>query len=352
MTISLCMIVKNEEDVLERCLNSFKDVFDEIIIVDTGSNDSTKQIAQKFTDKVFDFKWINDFSAARNYSFSLATSNFVMWLDADDVITPSELQKLKKLKNTLTPNTDVVMLKYAVAFDEENNPTFSYYRERILNRNQNFVWEDPVHEAITPRGKIVYEDVQIEHRKVKPTTPGRNLKIYEAMEKQKKPFKPRQLFYYARELYFNNKINKAITMFKRFLKTTNGYKENYIEACLNLSKCYQIKHDTQKAKQILLSSFMFDTPRSEILCELADIYYLEKNYTSAIYYYTLATQNKANPQNGGFVLLDCYNFIPYVQLCVCHYQLKNHDKAKHYHTLAKALKPTNPAVLHNDKVFN
>ena len=75
-TISLCMIVRDEEDVLERCLNSAADLVDEIIIVDTGSTDRTREIAQKFTDKVLSFPWIDDFAAARNFSFSQATCDY------------------------------------------------------------------------------------------------------------------------------------------------------------------------------------------------------------------------------------------------------------------------------------
>ena len=85
-TISLCMIVKDEENVIERCLKSVKGIFDEIIIVDTGSSDSTKKIVSKYTDKIYDYKWNNDFSEARNYSFSKATCDYIMWLDADDVL--------------------------------------------------------------------------------------------------------------------------------------------------------------------------------------------------------------------------------------------------------------------------
>ena len=70
VTISLCMIVRNEEDVLERYLKSIADVVDEIIIVDTGSVDKTKEIAKKFTDHIYDFPWVDDFSAARNFAFS------------------------------------------------------------------------------------------------------------------------------------------------------------------------------------------------------------------------------------------------------------------------------------------
>jgi Glycosyl transferase family 2. len=78
ITISLCMIVKNEELTLDRCLTSIKDAVDEIIIVDTGSTDLTKNIGKKYTDKIFDFKWIDDFSAARNFSFSKATMDYIL----------------------------------------------------------------------------------------------------------------------------------------------------------------------------------------------------------------------------------------------------------------------------------
>ena len=69
ITISLCMIVKNEEKILARCLDSVADLMDEIIIVDTGSADRTKDIAARYTKHIYDFQWVDDFSAARNYAF-------------------------------------------------------------------------------------------------------------------------------------------------------------------------------------------------------------------------------------------------------------------------------------------
>ncbi len=85
-SISLCMIVKNESQVIERCLKCVSDLVDEIVIVDTGSTDDTMSIARKFTDSIYEFPWIDDFSAARNFSFSKATKEYIMWLDADDII--------------------------------------------------------------------------------------------------------------------------------------------------------------------------------------------------------------------------------------------------------------------------
>ena len=125
ITISVCMIVKNEEDVLERCLQSIEEFADEIIVVDTGSVDQTKEIAEKYADVVCDFQWCADFAAARNFSFSKATKDYCMWLDADDVVPESEQKKIVALKGKLEETkADVVMMPYAVEFDEEGNLQF------------------------------------------------------------------------------------------------------------------------------------------------------------------------------------------------------------------------------------
>ena len=84
ITVSVCMIVKNEEHCLERCLKSLVPVADEIIVVDTGSDDGTKDIAKKYTDKIYDFAWTGSFSDARNYSFSLAGCDYIYCADADE----------------------------------------------------------------------------------------------------------------------------------------------------------------------------------------------------------------------------------------------------------------------------
>lgn len=92
ISISLCMIVKDEEESLGRCLESLYQLVDEINVIDTGSSDQTKKIARRYTNRIYDFKWIDDFSAARNYAFQKATKDYILWLDADDVL----LEKIKK----------------------------------------------------------------------------------------------------------------------------------------------------------------------------------------------------------------------------------------------------------------
>ena len=96
-SVSLTMIVRDEQDRLAKCLESVRGLLDEIVIVDTGSTDRTKEIAREFGAKVFDFVWIDDFAAARNEALSHATGDYAFWLDADDVVEPAEREKLEAL---------------------------------------------------------------------------------------------------------------------------------------------------------------------------------------------------------------------------------------------------------------
>ena len=190
-TISLCMIVKNEESVLGRCLDSALGVADEIIIADTGSSDATKETAARYTEQIFDVEWKDDFSAARNAAFARASMDYCMWLDADDVIQDSERQKLIKLKEELEPDVLAVMMKYATSFDSAGRPAFLFDRERLVRRDAGLMWEGRVHEVIdvqkglkggpggTAGGRILYSDIRIDHRSVKQTYTKRNLNIYE-----------------------------------------------------------------------------------------------------------------------------------------------------------------------------
>ncbi len=97
------MIVRNEENNLPHCLESVRGLFDEIVIVDTGSTDRTTEIARSFGARVFDFPWVDDFGAARNAALARATGDYAFWLDADDVVEPQEREKLERLFRRLRP---------------------------------------------------------------------------------------------------------------------------------------------------------------------------------------------------------------------------------------------------------
>lgn len=348
-SLSVCLIVKNEEKVLARCLNCTKQFADEIIVVDTGSTDKTKAIARVFTKNVYDFPWVNDFSKARNFSFEKASCDYIMWIDADDVVSKENIEKINDLKKTNSP-ADVYFLKYNIAFDESNTPTFSYFRERIVKRSMDFKWEGFVHEVITPRGKIENINISIEHRKIDLNPPKRNLLIYEKKLKEGVIFSPREQFYYARELFYNLKYKKCVKVLKKYLKNKNLFLANKIDAHIILAKCYSLENEKEKAKEILFKSFSFVPPNAEICCLLGDLE-LDENLENAKFWFETALICKKNYESGAFIEENYYGLIPCLRLCFINFKLGNLKQSREFHEKSKVFSSKNPSVLFNEEFF-
>ncbi len=350
-TISLCMIIKNEEKTLERCLDSVKDIVDEIVVIDTGSIDNTKDIAKNYTDKVYDFEWINDFSAARNFSYNQATMDYILWIDADDIILPTDKARFLELKESLTPSIDVVMMKYNASFDPHGNVTLTYFRERLSKRTGNYRWCEPVHEYLMIAGNIINSDICITHSKTDYSAPGRNLAIYEAMIAQGKPLTTRGLFYYARELKDNEIYDVAIEYFNKFLDSNQGWVEDNINACHDLAECYTAIGDYQKSLMTMLKSFEYDSPRAELCCQIGYHFKALEDYDKALFWFELATTLQKPKNSWGFIQEDYWGYIPCIELCVCYDKQGNFEKAIKYNNKAAEYKPNDPAVIYNRQYF-
>ena len=346
--ISLCMIVKNEEKLLLRCLNSVKEFVDEIVIVDTGSTDNTKQIALDFGCKVFDFEWCDDFSSARNFAFSKATGNYLLWLDADDVVPEDTLKQLIQIKHNLSKDT--YMMKYDVAFCC-GKTTFSYYRERILKNCGSAHWQGNVHECIVPFGEVEYLNCSIEHRKINFKKSNRNLIIYNKLKKQRQ-LTTREQYYYARELFDHKKYKQSLREFKKFLKCKDAWVENVIDALFLMSECCIFLGDVQNQLKYLFQTFQYDYPRANVCCKIGDHFLTDKKIETAKFWYTLAIETKQNYAKGGFFDAQYQNYYPYLQLCVCCYQLNDIKNAIFYNEMAERFNPNSVAVKHNKEFFN
>lgn len=345
--ISLCLIVKNEEAVLKRCLDSAKDFVDEIIVVDTGSTDKTKEIASMFTDKVFDFKWINDFSAARNFAFSKATKDYQMWLDADDVVPEKSIQLINQLKSNLSSSVDIVTMNYLYAFDKNDNPILSFKRERLLKRSKNYQWIDPVHECIPLVGNVYNTEIEIWHRKSKLEVQStRNIDIFNNLESSGKLLSPRQMYYFARELRDHKDVERSMFYYEKFLETGLGWSEDIINSCFELAIAYKITGQKEKILPILFKSFEYDIPRPEICCEIGYYFKYLKKYKEAFKWFDLATCLPKS-ENIGFSTSDYLEYIPNIEACVCLSLLSDFKKANDYNEKAAVVKPNCPSVLHN-----
>lgn len=342
------MIVKNEEATLWNCLNSVKDIVDEIIIVDTGSTDRSKEIAKEFTDTIYDFEWVDDFAIARNFSFRHATKEYILWLDADDVLLEEDQEKLRELKQTLNSSVDSVSMIYNYGFDEYENVTLSFRRNRLVKRCRNFKWYGDCHVYLHVTGKVLNTDICVTHKRIHHST-GRNLAIYEKRRKRGDTFTPRDYYYYANELLENHHVEKAIENYRIFLEQKDGWVEDKIAACSRLADCYRQIGDTKKQKEALYRSFDYDAPRPEICCRLAHLLRSNGKYEAAIFWYEIAIAYERPNDHWGFLNEAYTTWVPYINLCVCYYYLGEIEKAYENNEKAKAYRPQDPDVLHNEK---
>lgn len=347
MTLSVCMIVRDEEQTLARALESVKSFADEIIVVDTGSTDNSVEIAKLFTENVYFFEWCDDFARARNFSFSKATCELVAWLDADDEITPENAKLLMQLKER--DDFDTAMVKYAVAFDGDN-PTFVYYRERVFRRALNPVWVGEVHEVIAPLGRVIYSPASIYHKKVKANPTARNLHIYQKKIGRGEPLDARQKFYYGRELYFNGLYTECVAVLNDFLGG-EFWVENGVEACRTLYRALSALNRREEAIASLMRAFTLSKPKAEDCCALASYFEEKKDYSTAIWWYKRAIESDENAESGAFVNTDYLTYIPAIRLCVIYDRLGNYKLAEKYNEMAGRFKPNDKSYLHNKKYF-
>lgn len=144
LPISVCIIGKNEEKYLDDCMKHLTGYDWEIVFVDTGSTDSTKAIAQKYTQKVYDFEWISDFSAARNFAASKATQDYILCLDCDEFLSPFDIDSLLKMIESY-PDSSAFVRLCNVSDNEKDYTATDAYR---LYPKKLFHWVNPIHEQL------------------------------------------------------------------------------------------------------------------------------------------------------------------------------------------------------------
>ena len=327
ITISLCLIVKNDEKVLARCLDTVADLVDEVIIVDTGSTDRTREIASLYTDKIYEFTWIDDFSAARNFAFSKATMEYIYSADADEVLDKENRQRFRVLKENLLPEIELVQMKYGnqlqfgtvYNFDEE-------FRRKLFNRHRDFVWEGAVHETVRLTPVIYDSDVVITHMPEKNHS-GRDLEVFRRQIMKGVYLDKRLHHMYAQELYLSGTredFEKAMDFFVSSAGDPDRDADQVMEACL------MVAHAAKSSGNIV-QFFQYTTKLvagegcSEVCCELG-LFYEEQNdlEEAAIWYYNAAFETEP------ILKLDCKTTEPLEGLVRCYESMGMKEQAQEY----------------------
>lgn len=313
--ISVCMIVKNEETVLDRCLKSLVPIADEIIVVDTGSTDRTKEIASGYTDKIYDFSWTGNFSDARNYAFSKATKDYIYSADADEEIDPENIRQFLLLKEAILPEIEIVQMWYENCGDLHT--TENYHKElrpKLYKRLRTFVWEDPVHEMVRMTPLVYDSDITILHKPVGEHG-NRDIQIFEKMVSNGAPLSDRLKNLYARELVMaGNAIQQknAEPYFRQQQANLDESIARMKEAGVIQARVSRNEgNDSEFMKQALKD--MLTDPCSEMCVEIGRYFEGRGDYEEAIlWYYNAAFETES------ILDLKAQTEIPLERLSICY----------------------------------
>lgn len=286
--VSVCLIVKNEEKQLESCLSSLRPHVEEICVVDTGSTDSTPDIARRFADKFEVYTGCNDsegritsFSDARTRSFELATRPWILWVDGDDEVRGAE--RLGALIQHVDRDRDgrpaMIMLPYEYSHDEYGNVTCLHSRERLVSPKVAFRWTNPVHEVLVPQVPDVHtsktDDIRIVHRRNqsgKKTENGRNLRILKAHYEKHGESDVRNLYYLGLEYGNVGDVGSAIRFHKRYVELS-GWDEERLLAHLEISKHYHAMGDYHSSIEWAMKAILVREDWAEPVFSIAKSYY-------------------------------------------------------------------------------
>lgn len=261
MLISIAMIVKNEEAVLERCLSSLKDLADEIVLVDTGSTDKTVSIGSQFTSNIYKFDWINDFSAARNFAISKCNGKFVMIIDADEYI--DELQKefyRKWFENEENSENESYVVK--INNFSEKLELVTHQTIRIIKNNSKSKFVGKIHEQIVSINHCE-SPIEIYHTGYFSSVIDKKNKVdrnYKMLINELKE-KPNALNYYylAKEYLRKNDLEKAKYYLIKALGNRDVYEQMWVHyGFVTLLELLDFKNETSELRDIssdLVSEF-------------------------------------------------------------------------------------------------
>ena len=248
VTLSFCMIARNEEKNLLRCLRSIENIADEIIIVDTGSLDNTKEIAKNFNTKIIDFPWNNDFSSAKNMALKEATKECIFFIDCDESLDSSQGLEIKSHLD----KTPYLGFKIRLINVINNKPLKGDYILRIFKNNEGFYYDGCINEVLKLSNKELNLKDKIKNLDLNLYNHGfdmdkialskrsnRNLFIYSDFEKDKKDY----LYYFnlGNEYYLLENYPKAINNYTKALYSSkNIYVSSYITFII-IKSYYQAK---------------------------------------------------------------------------------------------------------------
>ena len=270
-SLGVVMIVKNEEKVLERCLNSVVGV-DEIVICDTGSTDSTVEIAKKFTDNVYtDYKWEDSFGKARNHAKSKSTADWILSIDADEYLQEGGIDLIRKAIKYLEDNSYEAI---GIRMNAENTTNVFHY-PRLFKNAEHIQWKGSAHNWLSgiKSGHPNAEDITITYgySPAHKEDPDRTLRILKKDVNKNKELK-RERYYLAREYFYRKDWITALYHYEEYLKRGVWHPE-VADAWLMKAKCLWYLQRGEEARDAVMQAIKTNPEFKEAFLVMSDMVY-------------------------------------------------------------------------------
>ena len=381
MKLSLAMIVKDGLQDLKRLKPLVEPHIDEWVVVfppgdkaiNWAKKNGIKAVVKDFTQTVEpeirekmadlsvdipeDYKLFN-FADARNESFSKATGDWILWLDADD-----HPKGLKTLRKTLeSTKADIIDVVYDYSKDSEGDSVSDHVRERAVRNDERFVWKGGalglIHETITykepfipKRDTLTKEEVFIEHHSDhQEESSNRNFiaLLYEYLKTEGRD--PRTIYYLGVEFFNHKMFYEAITVLKKYVKV-GGWEEERYRAWLNIAESYHQIGDKASSKNAYLAAQKELPQYPDSYLGLGESYYSDEDYGRAIEY-IMTGLSKGVPETKSAINLIKYTFRPYVFIALSHLKTGRAQEGYKWFEKAKKVKPNHPWVEQYQELFD
>lgn len=330
--LSLALIVKNEEKNLARVLDSAAGLWDELVIVDTGSTDRTIEIAKNYTNNIHHFDWVDDFSKARNFSFSKCTQPWVMWLDADDSLKPEDVKKIREEFDKVAHRPDISYILFNYNYWVEpptlfGTPKAVQLRERIIRREKAH-WRGRCHEIIFVDWlqSHAIDNVAVWHlrdEEDRAADANRNIRLMK-LEIEESPTS-RNYLYLGNEYMGCGQISEAVDSYQKAIDISDDINTNF-QAAYKIGQCYQGIGQNDNAITWYKKSLNYSTEYREPVLGIASLY-LAKNDTAKAIYWLESCLNIPEPKHPVMVILkDNYGIIPLNMLAKAYFESGQYEK--------------------------
>lgn len=344
---SACILAQGGGIPLEETLRSCLGQFEEITVSVPAGQPAARELASRYTSRVWDYDPAAGPRAALENAFAEATGDYLLWLREGDAFAPPELSKLRALRHALHGETGGVRMKDdRVAGGPETAPYYRY-ELRIAAKSAPYAWADDANPVLLLESGVATFGIAVTHRQDAPEHYAAGLAYYQGLLARNGALSPREQLYYARAQRDSGSAPEAVEAYEHLLYAQNAPDELRAAACLELAAC---QTDDELRLDTLLYSLRFQAPQADVCCGIGAYLLQKERYAEAAHWYEQALAQKP-PVSDRPVYTDYYGYVPALQLCRCWYALGQPLKAERYNRIAGEYKPGDPSVHGNEQFF-